>query len=93
MNYRTVDPLYYGFILDGPEANLCVVAALSLFGLCFLASKLVAVAALGSASLVGLLLFFAAESTAFLLVRMALKTWRFGFKMVGENTVLMLTRT
>ena len=72
---RTCEPLYFGFIPDGPRANLCV-AALSLFGLLFLASKLIATAALGGASPVGLLLFCAAECTGLILVRMALKNWR-----------------
>ena len=70
-NFRLIESVDYGFIPSGPRGNL-VCVALFVFGLCYLASKLIAVGILGSMSFLALGACFAGEAVLLLLVRMAL---------------------
>ena len=73
---KATQPRYYGLIPRGPNEILAS-AALVLFGLCFLAAKLIAVSALGNAKLTWLLLYFLLECVGLLFVRVATQTYRF----------------
>ena len=73
----------YGYIEESKKLRTGL--ALGVFELGYVCSKLIAVAALGSASPTALLIFLLCELLAFLLVRVAIGNWRF-YSAVGDST-------